>query len=116
MNVLAAILLCSAFAYISGYLYSERSWKTRLERELNTFNDILESNSSEFKDNLRETRKTYELKIRELTNEHTKLLNEISNVTGIDEVKLPSFGTIYLDSDKHLREAMKLLYEEDDED
>lgn len=113
MDILLAIMLCSVFAYISGYLYAEHSWKSRLERELSTFNDILESNSSEFKDNLRETRKTYELKIRELTNEHTKLLNEISNVTGVDEVNLPSFGTIYLDNEKHLREAMKLLNEED---
>ena len=112
MDILVVILLCSVFAYISGYLHAEHSWKTRLERELNTFNDILESNSLEFKDNLRETRKTYELRIRELTNEHTKLLNEISHATGVDEINLPSFGTIYLDSDKHLREAMRLLNEE----
>ena len=113
MDILVGILLCSALAYISGYLHAEHSWKSRLERELSAFNDILESNSSEFKDNLRETRNTYELKIRELTNEHTKLLNEISNVTGVDEIDLPSFGTIYLDNEKHLREAMKLLNEED---
>ena len=54
----------------------------------------------------------YETEIREISQRNTKLLNEISHVTGVDEINLPSFGTIYLDSEKHLREAMKLLNEE----
>lgn len=113
MDILVAILICSLVAYIGGYLRAEHNWMNRLESELNSFNDILESNTSEFKDNLRETRNVYEVKIRELKNEHSKLLNEISHATGVDEINLPSFGTIYLDSEKHLREAMRLLNEED---
>lgn len=115
MSIFFAILLCSISGYAIGYLHSNHWWASRMEDEVLTFNDILEHNSAEFKNNLRETRNVYELKIRELKNENAKLLNEISVVTGIDEVNLPSFGTIYLNSDKHLREAMKLLYKEDED-
>lgn len=65
------------------------------------------------KDLLKSTRITYETEIREIKQRNTRLLNEISRVTGVDEIDLPSFGTVYLDNEKHLRETMKLLNEED---
>lgn len=58
----------------------------------------------------------FEVEKRELTQRHTKILDEISQVTGIDVVELPSFGTINLNHSKTVREAMKALYEEDESD
>ena len=58
----------------------------------------------------------FEVEKRELTQRHTKILDEISQVTGIDTVVLPTFGTINLNHSKSVREAMKALYEEDESD
>lgn len=58
----------------------------------------------------------FEVEKRELTQRHTKILDEIAQVTGIDTVALPTFGTINLNHSKTVREAMKALYEEDESD
>ena len=112
MAIFIAILICTALAYLSGYMTAEHDAIERRERELNSFNDILKINEDEYKDLLKSTKITYETEIREIKQRNTRLLNEISHVTGVDEIDLPSFGTIYLDSEKHLREAMRLLNEE----
>ena len=113
MGNFIAILICTTFAYISGYMIAEHDARDRLEKELSSLNDILKINEDEYKDLLKKTRITYETEIREINQRNTRLLNEISHVTGVDEINLPSFGTVYLDSEKHLREAMRLLNEED---
>ena len=113
MGIFIAILICTALAYLSGYMTAERAAREHLEKKLNSFNDILKINEDEYKDLLKNTRIMYETAISEIGQRNTKLLNEISHVTGVDEINLPSFGTIYLDSEKHLREAMRLLNEED---
>ena len=112
MAIFIAILICTALAYLSGYMAAEHTARDRREKELNSLNDILKINEDEYKDLLNSTRITYETEIREIKQRNTRLLNEISRVTGVDEIDLPSFGTIYLDSEKHLREAMRLLNEE----
>lgn len=58
----------------------------------------------------------FDVEKRELTQRHTKILDEIAQVTGIDVVVLPSFGTVHLNHSKNVREAMKALYEEDESD
>ena len=113
MGIFIAILICTVLAYLSGYAIAERAAREHLEKKLNSFNDILKINEDEYKDLLKNTRIMYETAISEIGQRNTKLLNEISHVTGVDEINLPSFGTIYLDSEKHLREAMRLLNEED---
>lgn len=113
MGIFIAILICAVLAYLSGYMTAEHAARDRLEKELNSFNNILKINEDEYKDLLKSTRITYETEIREIKQRNTRLLNEISRVTGVDEIDLPSFGAIYLDSGKHLREAMRLLNEED---
>lgn len=112
MDIFIAILICTALAYLSGYMTAEHAARERLLKEANSFNDILKLNEDEYKDRLKSTRIAYETEIGEIKQRNTKLLNEISHATGIDEINLPSFGTIYLDSEKHLREAMRLLNEE----
>ena len=112
MAIFIAILICTALAYLSGYMAAEHAAREVREKELNSFNNILKINEDEYKDLLKSTRITYETEIREINQRNTKLLNEISRVTGVDEIDLPSFGTIYLDNEKHLREAMRLLNEE----
>lgn len=113
MDIFITILICTALAYLSGYIAAEHAAREHLEKKLNGFNDILKINEDEYKGLLKNTRIMYETEIREISQHNTKLLNEISHVTGVDEINLPSFGTIYLDSEKHLREAMRLLNEED---
>ena len=112
MDIFIAILICTVLAYLSGYMTAEHAARERLLKEANSFNDILKLNEDEYKDHLKNTRIAYDTEIGEIKQRNTKLLNEISHATGIDEINLPSFGTIYLDSEKHLREAMKLLNEE----
>lgn len=113
MGNFSVFLICTTLAYISGYMIAEHDARDRREKELNSLNDILKFNEDEYKDLLKNTRITYETEIREINHRNTRLLNEISHATGVDEINLPSFGTIYLDSEKHLREAMRLLNEED---
>ena len=113
MGIFIAILICTTLAYMLGYMIAEHDARDRREKELNSLNDILKINEDEYKDLLKNTRITYETEIREINQRNARLLNEISHATGVDEINLPSFGTIYLDSEKHLREAMRLLNEED---
>ena len=113
MGIFIATLICTALAYLSGYMTAEHAARERLLEVVNSFNDILKISEDEYKDLLKNTRIMYETENREISQRNTKLLNEISHVTGVDEIDLPSFGTIYLDSEKHLREAMRLLNEED---
>ena len=112
-GIFIAGLICTALAYLSGYMTAEHAARERLLEVVNSFNDILKISEDEYKDLLKNTRNMYETEIREISQRNTKLLNEISHATGVDEINLPSFGTIYLDSEKHLREAMRLLNEED---
>ena len=113
MGNFVAILICTALAYMSGYMIAKHDARDCREKELNSLNDILKINEDEHKDLLKNTRITYETEIREINQRNARLLNEISHATGMDEINLPSFGTIYLDSEKHLREAMRLLNEAD---
>lgn len=113
MGIFIAVLIYTVLVFLSGYRAAEHDARDRREKELNSLNDILKINEYEYKDLLKSTRITYETEIREINRRNTRLLNEISHITGVDEINLPSFGTIYLDSEKHLREAMRLLNEED---
>ena len=116
MHIFIGILLLAigyAISYISGYMIADHAARERLLEVVNSFNDIFKINEDEYKDLLKNTRITYETEIREINQRNARLLNEISHATGVDEINLPSFGTIYLDSEKHLREAMRLLNEED---
>ena len=112
MGIFIAILICTALAYLLGYMAAEHAARERREKELSSLNDILKINEDEYKDLLKSTRITYETEIREINQHNTRLLNEISHATGIDEIDLPSFGTVYLNNETHLREAMRLLNEE----
>ena len=106
MGIFIGVGICTLFSYLLGYMAADRAAREHLDKKLNSFNDILKINEDEYKDLLKKTRITYETEIREINQRNTRLLNEISHVTGVDEINLPSFGTVYLDSEKHLREAM----------
>ena len=98
MGNFIVFLICTTLTYISGYMIAEHDARDRREKELNSLNDILKFNEDEYKDLLKNTRITYETEIREINQRNTRLLNETSHATGVDEINLPSFGTIYLDS------------------
>lgn len=113
IGIFIAVPIYTALVFLLGYMAAEHDARGRREKELNSLNGILKINEDEYKDLLKSTRITYETEIREINQRNARLLNETSHITGVDKIDLPSFGTIYLDSEKHLREAMRLLNEED---
>ena len=100
------------FGYIVARYYDDRIFRiekkiheTEMRRELERHAEQMAKNGLMF-----------EVEKRELTQRHTKLLDEIAQATGIDVINLPSFGTVHLNHSKTVREAMKALYEEDESD
>ena len=53
------------------------------------------------------------IEIKELKNKHNKILQEISDTLGIDEVILPSFGKVYLNQNNLRRDIYNSILNED---
>ena len=53
------------------------------------------------------------IEIKELKNKNNKILQEISDTLGIDEVILPSFGKVYLNQNKFRRDIYNSILNED---
>ena len=53
---------------------------------------------------------------QELIQRHAKMLDEISQATGINVIELPSFGKVCLNQSGRPRESMYRIYEEDESD
>lgn len=51
--------------------------------------------------------------MQERQNRTNKILQELSETLGVDEVDLPSFGKVYLNQNKHIRDAMNSINLED---
>lgn len=54
-----------------------------------------------------------QIQMRERQNRTNKILQELSETLGVDEVVLPSFGKVYLNQNKHIRDAMNSINLED---
>ena len=53
------------------------------------------------------------IELKELKNKNNKILQEISDTLGIDEVILPSFGKVYLNQNKFRRDIYNSILNED---
>ena len=53
------------------------------------------------------------IELQELKNKNNKILQEISDTLGIDEVILPSFGKVYLNQNKFRRDIYNSILNED---
>ena len=53
------------------------------------------------------------IEVKELKNKHNKILQEISDALGVDEVILPSFGKVYLNQNKLRRDIYNSILNED---
>ena len=53
------------------------------------------------------------IELKELKNNNNKILQEISDTLGIDEVILPSFGKVYLNQNKFRRDIYNSILNED---
>lgn len=53
------------------------------------------------------------VEIREAKNRCSRILQEVSDTLGVDEVILPSFGKLYLNRNKYMRDAFNSIANED---
>lgn len=53
------------------------------------------------------------IELKELKNKNNKILQEISDTLGVDEVILPSFGKVYLNQNKFRRDIYNSILNED---
>lgn len=116
IEYIIAAAMCIVIGYMAGYFTARvhDNHMMHVERESHkmAMNYEIEQHAAQVAKN----GMMFEVEKRELTQRHTKILDEIAQVTGIDVVNLPSFGTVHLNHSKTIREAMKALYEEDEED
>lgn len=116
MEYILVALMSVVIGFIAGYLlarFNDNRWIT-VEREKHKMAMLHETERHAAQ--VAKNGMMFDLEKRELSQRHTKILDEISQVIGMDVIELPSFGTIYLNHSKYVREAMKALYEEDEED
>lgn len=116
MEYIVIALMSVVIGFIAGYLlarFNDNRWIT-VEREQHKMAMLHETERHAAQ--VAKNGMMFDIEKRELTRRHTNILDEISQVTGIDKIELPSFGTMYLNHSKHVREAMRELYEEDESD
>ena len=61
---------------------------------------------------LKADQNAYRVEIQEVKNRYSRILQEISDTLGVDEVVLPSFGKLYLNRNKYMREAFNSIANE----
>lgn len=120
IEILIAVTIIVASASVGVFwgwclskAYHSKWHAYELEREKKSYELQLESIKGCFKENLTDLIKTHNTERQELANRNIRILDEISRVTGIDKIELPSFGTVYLNHSEKLRAAMQAIYEED---
>lgn len=120
IEILIVVALLSVCGFVGGFwgwhaskAYHAKWHDYELEREKKSYELQLENIKGCFKENLTDIIKTHNTERQELTNRNIRILDEISKVTGIDKIELPSFGTVYLNHSEKLRAAMQAIYEEE---
>ena len=114
--VVTFVVICTLVGVFWGWCLSKTyhaKWHNyELEQEKKHCERQLAYMDKCFKENLTELVKTHNTERQELTNRNVRILDEISKVTGIDKIELPSFGTVYLNHSEKLRAAMQEIYKE----
>ena len=115
--VVTFVVICTLIGIFWGWclskLYHAKWHAYELERERKNYELHIKNLNGCFKENLTELIKTHNVERQELTNRNIRILDEISKVTGIDKIELPSFGTVYLNHSEKLRAAMQAMYTEE---
>lgn len=106
-------LIGLTLAFLAGYASAKKDTDCLLVMERHSHEDALAKVEERYLRELMDARKNLTLVSQENAKRHTKILDEISQVTGINEVTLPSFGTIYLNHTDNVRKAMQALHMED---
>ena len=112
--------------FIAGGLFGYVVGLHRFYRDLRRFRDDLydcesrlAKSNSEVKfyetlcDSWSRRYKEGQIQMRDRQNRTNKILQELSETLGVDEVDLPSFGTICLNQNKHIRDAINSINLED---
>lgn len=67
---------------------------------------------TQYVNRLKADQNAYRVEVQETKNRYSRILQEISDTLGVDEVILPSFGKLYLNRNKHMREAFNSIANE----
>lgn len=113
--IVFAVLIVITFliGFMFGRVSRQVHYQNLIETEREHFRETSEEANKNHSSVLERLGRAYEAETRDLTRRNIKLLDEIAQVTGIDVVELPSFGTVYLNHSKTVREAMQALFKED---
>lgn len=101
LNV-ASIVLCEVIKS-----YKEQIKNVKKERDHSE--DFLRT---QYVNRLKADQNAYRVEIQETKNRYSRILQEISDTLGVDEVVLPSFGKLYLNRNKYMREAFNSIVNE----
>lgn len=115
MDGISVLIVCLV-AMIIGRVYEYLKWKPKYDDAESYSRSLFVVRSSLLEEVEELNYKINDLKAEQRSKavEMNQLLTEISQVTGIEVVQLPSFGTVYLNQDKIQREAMLSLNMEDE--
>lgn len=95
LNV-ASVVLCEVIKS-----YKEQIKNIKKERDHSE--DFLRT---QYVNRLKVDQNAYRVEIQETKNRYSQILQEISDTLGVDEVVLPSFGKLYLNRNKYMRERL----------
>ena len=101
LNV-ASVVLCEVIKS-----YKEQIKDIKKERDHSE--DFLRT---QYVNRLKAYKNAYRVEVQETKNRYGQILQEISDTLGVDEVVLPSFGKLYLNRNKYMREAFNSIANE----
>lgn len=99
------IILYRDISRIRNDLYDYESRLTKINHQVKLYEILC--------DDWHKRYNTSQIEMQERQNRTNKILQELSEILGVDEVDLPSFGKVYLNQNKHIRDAMNAINLED---
>lgn len=113
LTVAVIFVIGLILSFVSGYCMARNNSDFRISLEKIRHDETIIELREKHNEELIDIRKHYITMSQNEAKRFTKILDEVSQVTDVDKVELPSFGTIYLNHSKNLREAMQALHMED---
>lgn len=109
---IALFIFAVCWGWCLGRQYYYHWYISELKLENKKHEEQIKNLKECFKEDLTDMIKTKDIERQDLNNKYIRILDEVSKVTGIDKIELPSFGMVYLNHTEKLREAMRALNEE----
>lgn len=113
LTVAVIFVIGLILSFVSGYCMARNNADFRVSLEKIRHDETIIELREKHNNELIDIRKHYITMSQNEAKRFTKILDEVSQVTGVDKVELPSFGVVYLNHSKNLREAMRALHMED---